>query len=196
MSVSAFPLSWPVGRDRTMRPVQSRFDTSFVGARNSLISELRLIGARQPVLSTSIELRLDGQPYAGRKPVDGDTGVAVYFQWKEREMVFACDKFNRVECNIQSIVKTINAIRGIERWGSSDMMERAFRGFSALPAPVQMGQDWSATLNLTRPATIEEVVSAHRRLAKQYHSDKTGEGDDKMAAINVAKDAAIAELSA
>jgi hypothetical protein len=71
-------------------------------------------------------------PYAKYKTPD-DPGVAVYFELNGRSQVFACDKWDRVEDNLQAIRKTIEAIRGIERWGSSEMLNRIYKGFQALP---------------------------------------------------------------
>lgn len=48
--------------------------------------------------------------------------------------VIACDQFKEVRLNMAAIVMTIKAIRQIERCGTSSLLERAFRGFSALPA--------------------------------------------------------------
>ncbi len=50
------------------------------------------------------------------------------------EYVIACDQFREVRLNMAAIVQTIKAIRQIERCGTSSLLERAFRGFSALPA--------------------------------------------------------------
>ena len=48
--------------------------------------------------------------------------------------VIACDQFNAVRLNLESIVLTIKAMRQIERCGATGLLERAFKGFSALPA--------------------------------------------------------------
>jgi len=50
------------------------------------------------------------------------------------DYVIACDQFKEVRLNMASIVMTIKAIRSIERAGTSSLLERAFKGFSALPA--------------------------------------------------------------
>ena len=50
------------------------------------------------------------------------------------DYVIACDQFKEVRLNMAAIVFTIKAIRQIERCGTSSLLERAFRGFSALPA--------------------------------------------------------------
>lgn len=50
------------------------------------------------------------------------------------DYVIACDQFREVRLNMAAIVMTIKAIRQIERCGTSSLLERAFRGFSALTA--------------------------------------------------------------
>lgn len=47
--------------------------------------------------------------------------------------VIACDAFKSVGNNMAAIVGTIQAIRKIERCGTSALLERAFKGFAALP---------------------------------------------------------------
>lgn len=70
-------------------------------------------------------------------------------RWINRESlphdyVIACDQFKEVRLNMAAIVTTIKAIRQIERCGTSSLLERAFRGFSALPAAVETPQSVSA----------------------------------------------------
>lgn len=48
------------------------------------------------------------------------------------DYVIACDQFREVRLNMAAIVMTIKAIRQIERCGTSSLMERAFKGFSAI----------------------------------------------------------------
>jgi hypothetical protein len=49
------------------------------------------------------------------------------------DYVIACDQFKEVRLNMAAIVMTIKAIRQIERCGTSSLLERAFKGFSAIP---------------------------------------------------------------
>src|SRR3546814_9253748 len=115
-SKTAYPLSWPLGRKRTpsCQTTRSRFDTSFAQARSNLVQEIDRLGARRPILSTNVELRIDGLPYANRAE-PSDRGVAVYFTHKGRDMAFACDRWDKVGDNIHAIAKTIEALRGIAR---------------------------------------------------------------------------------
>jgi hypothetical protein len=132
--VEAFPLQWPLGRPRTPLTMQSRFEQTSGRAISFTLDQIRILGGRNPVISSNIQLRQDGQPYANRRVPD-DAGVAVYFTYKSRQMCFACDKWRDAYDNIYAIGKTIEALRGIERWGTGDMVEQAFTGFVALPAP-------------------------------------------------------------
>jgi hypothetical protein len=122
MSAEAYPLYWPEGWKRTAYREHSRFKTGFGAARNLLFAELSRMGASHIILSTNIPLRNDGLPRANVRPDGGDTGVSVYFKRKGKDMVFACDKYTDTCDNIYAISKTIDAMRGIERWGASDMI--------------------------------------------------------------------------
>lgn len=192
-----YPLSWPPGWRRTQNPSQSRFDTSLTAATAGLLAEIRKLGGRLPVISSNAQYRNDGMPYARQGRID-DTGVAVYFQRKGKPVVFACDAYLSLQENVHAIAKTIEALRGIERWGASDMLERAFTGFTALPPPIVAGmkRDWQTVLGLQEllQPTNEDVQKAYRKLASQYHTDKPGGDHDKMTEINLARDEALKEV--
>ncbi|MBL4826120.1 MAG: J domain-containing protein [Spongiibacteraceae bacterium] len=187
MTTPAYPLQWPTGRPRARYPERSRFDTVFTVARDSLFLELERLNAGHTVLSTNIELRLDGLPYANRRQPE-DTGVAVYFTHKGQQMCFACDRWDMVKDNIQTVRKTIEALRGIARWGTGDMMQKAFEGFQALPSPDStQRQTWWQVLGVYQTARPDAIKAAHRKLAKQHHAD-TGADGSMMADVNAARD--------
>lgn len=60
---------------------------------------------------------------------------------QEFGFVIACDQFREVRLNMAAIVMTIKAIRQIERCGTSSLLERAFKGFSALPEQAGASSD-------------------------------------------------------
>jgi hypothetical protein len=153
--------------------------------RDGLFGQIKLLGGTHIVLSTNIPLRRDGLPYAGQRQPD-DRGVAVYFLRRGKQMVFACDRWEKVEDNMRAIEKTIEAIRGIERWGASEMMERAFQAFEALPAPKSC---WDV-LGLTPGASEDAINSAYRTKAKGAHPDAGG-SQAAMAELNRARDEAL-----
>lgn len=193
-TITAYPLCWPVGKGRTAswKRERSNFGTqkgriSPGRVTDELLQEIlhRLYG-KDLIISTNIRLRLDGMPYADQRKVD-DPGVAVYFTYKNKPMCFACDRWIDIHDNLWAIAKTIDALRGIARWGSGDMLEAAFTGFVALPKP-DKGRKWWQVLELASEhqseATVEE---AYRRLAMKHHPDRQGGSSAKMAEINVAR---------
>lgn len=186
--IEAYPLQWPTGWKRTTYRDASRFQTSFSKARDELMNELALMGATQIVLSTNIALRRDGLPYSGMAQPK-DPGAAVYFTYKNKQMVFACDRWNKIEENIQALRKTIEAIRGIERWGASSMLERAFTGFQALPPATDQTENnkyWYEILGFNQPPQDQDRVKiAYRELAMRAHPDRGGDANT-MARINSA----------
>ena len=156
--------------------------------RDELVAEIERLGGQYVTLSTNIPLRRDGLPYAGQKE-PADTGVAVYFERRGRSMVFACDKWSTVKDNMRAIQKTIDAIRGIERWGASEMMERAFSAFEALPPPMSQ-RHWSEILGVARSASRLDIETAYREKAKKAHPDLGGSPED-MVALTKARDDAL-----
>lgn len=183
----AFPLTWPNGWERT--PVRDRarwsqFRQTDGTALNLLKDELRRLGATDVLISSNLALRKDGMPYANQPRTD-DEAIAVYFNRRGRALVMACDRFTRRTDNITAIAKSIEALRGLERWGASDMLERAFTGFAALPAPF----DWRSVLGDV--ATLEEAERAYRRALATTHPDRMGDAyGDLMADLNAAREAA------
>lgn len=166
----AYPLQWPAGVPRARQRLRSKFDITPDRARRYLEWEVERMGGRHVVISTNLPLRQDGKPYANAKADQGDVGVAVYFLRRGKQMVFACDKWDKVEDNMRAIEKTIDALRGIERWGSSDAMERAFTGFEALP-PASGPRDWRDVLQVTTFDTFDVVKAAYRERCKVAHPD-------------------------
>jgi hypothetical protein len=128
-AVSAFPLTWPLGWPRT----KVAFKRSPGKAFREIREELGRAGAASVVISTNLPTRRDGQPYADARLAQPDPGVAVYFALNGRQYVLACDRFNTAAGNARAIALTVEAMRGIERWGTGGMLERAFTGFLALP---------------------------------------------------------------
>lgn len=180
MTVEAYPLQWPAGRRRIegWRREQAKFDVSFTAARDGLIREVQLMcGGRHAdpklVISTNIQLRRDGLPLANQRQPD-DVGVAVYFTRYSKQVSFACDRWLKVEHNMRAIQKTIEALRGIDRWGTGDMLEAAFAGFMALPAP-STPRAWHEVLGIPRESSDAAIRDAYRALRSRHHPDRGGD---------------------
>lgn len=182
MNQTAYPLCWPAGKPRSVRRHEAQFSTSLADARDALMLELQRMGARSIILSTNLELRRDGLPRAVRTQ-PADTGAAVYFNWREQSYCFACDWWRKVEDNVQAIRKTIEALRGIARWGTGDMMAAAFAGFLAIGA----GSSWWQVLGVDERASPDEINAAYRAKAKSAHPDMPGGSHERMQELNAAR---------
>jgi hypothetical protein len=209
----AFPLQWPAGKPRTPagRRERGRFskrvtktfgrsdgsdysysaksDITLADSIRRLQAELDRLGARMPVVSTNLELRLDGLPRGGqRKP--NDPGAAVYFQLRGKPIVLACDHYDTVEANIAAIAAHIDAMRAMERHGVGSL-EQMFAGFTALP-PAMSPDDWREPLG--HPTTLEQAEANYRDRMKYAHPDVNP--SDAAGAVAAKLNAAIAAARA
>lgn len=179
-TITSYPLSWPVGWKRTPSHAvrRSQFGsynnppTTFKSI-SAVQHELRLLGAREVVISTNLELRNDGLP-RGSSKAPRDAGVAVYFQLNKQPRVLACDRWYTVGENLWAIAKHIEALRGQDRWGVGTL-DQAFTGYAALPPGDE--EHWSKVLGLSPNATPDEVQARYRELVQSAHPDHGGSAD-------------------
>lgn len=198
-AVSRFPLCWPMGWIRAKRRQPALFSTkksadsrlSVQMATQRLEQQLDLLGARDPILSTNVALRLDGRPRSDMEP--SDPGAAVYFGFKGKATVFACDRWTRVADNIAAIAAHIDAIRRVDRYGVGSL-EQALAGYKALPA--DSAADWRHVFGFAAGAlvTAETLDRRYKELAREKHPDMHGGSHDAMTHLNRAHDFALAEL--
>ena len=176
----ANPLQWPQGwpRKETYARETSRFKTSFHLAVNGLLDEIRLLGGKYPVITSNLELRQDGLPYSNQRMPE-DSGVAVYFTLDGREQCIPCDKWRMPSENIRAIQKTVEALRGIERWGAKEMVKAAFKGFTALGYdPDDKNKIVPAVQYFNGCHDEESLKLRYRELVKQIHPDAGGNEED------------------
>jgi hypothetical protein len=213
VEVKAYPLNWPAGWPRKLPSQRTRAQFGRAGrgwtkdasgnatgwdgkkplsvqdATTRILEELRRMGVSRDsiIISTNVVLRLDGLPRSDRG-MPADPGVAVY--WRERgrkeSRCMAIDRYDRVQDNLAAVAATLEAMRAIERHGGAEILDRAFTGFQALPAPEQPFQVLGVGANASR----EEVERAYRLLASEHHPDKGGD-ENRMARINAARDALL-----
>lgn len=184
-----YPLNWPAGWKRELNPRASKFGNYTIDqATQNLIAELKRLKVYSDfIISTNLKYRKDdGLPYS-KQAQPADKGVAVYFNLpddtgKEREMVVACDSFTRIECNIHAIALTIEALRAIERYGSSQLLQMAFSGFKAI-AQYATAPAWNTVLELPEDSTPELITTQYKALAMRYHPDRPTGNADKFVSI-------------
>ena len=202
--VPRFPLEWPLGWKRT--PAHRRTASSFSTTRtvdkrmtvalatDRLQGELDRLGARHATLSTNVSLRLDGRPRSDENPAD--PGAAIYFSFRGKATVLACDRYKGVSENIAAIAAHIDALRRIERYGVGTI-EQALAGYKALPADT--AADWRMVFGipagLAGAALREQLEKNYRALARERHPDVTHDDGAAMAHLNRAHDYALTELA-
>lgn len=181
MNDKRFPLQWPAGWKRTQNPQRSQFKPGSASNEGyNILDELKRLGATNVIISSNMEYKPDGTPYA-RQTRLYDTGVAVYFTLNGAEQSIPCDKWITVEENMRAIWKTIEALRGLDRWGAKEMVAAAFRGFTALPESIIVGSGqaraWYEVLQVSQDADPEIVKRAWKTLIAKYHPDNQETGD-------------------
>lgn len=184
-------LQWPSGWPRTPAAERrrARFGTNFGAAVRGLEAELRLMGATNVVVSTGLKTGQDGWPRSGPEP--DDPGVAVYWTIFSigsgaKQSAIACDAWDRVRDNLHAVELSVAAIRGLSRWGATEIVRRAFSGFAALP-PGSSGEEWwRVVLDVGRGATLARCESNYVALAKLLHPDVPGGSKERMQGLNAA----------
>lgn len=166
----AYPLQWPLGYKRSNYREVSRFRQTFGAAQDSLKSEVERLGGQNLTVSTNMKVNNRGDVYANELGKNiSDPGVAIYFKYKGKEVSMCCDKYKYVWENMYALACGIEALRGMERWGVSEFLDRAFTGFTALP-PASKDM-WWFTLDCSEHDSEIQVKQKYRDLCKIYHPD-------------------------
>lgn len=203
--INAYPLQWPSGWPRSKSRKAAAFKTR---ARSSYLTQISVADGVQRVLlelermgytrddiviSTNVPTRLDGLPRSDRGE-PGDPGAAVYWRTRKGDnKVMAIDVYDRVADNLAAVAATLDAMRAIERHGGAVVLERAFTGFTALPAP-SAKRTWREVLNFGDMTVNRELIKQrYRQLASLRHPDKEGGSDAAMSELNVAQEEALKE---
>lgn len=197
--VDRYPLAWPTGWPRVPAASRARAkfraSSTFPGmtltvAIDRLEQQITRMGGEDPVLSTNLKTGMKGMPLRDERPKDGDVGAAVYFRFKGRPIVLACDKWTTVADNIAAIAAHIDAIRAQDRYGVG-RLEQALAGYQRL---IGAGRAWFDVLGFKEPPkSFQQVTSARNRLALALHPDNGGT-QAQMAELNAAYDTAREEF--
>jgi len=193
-----YPLEWPIGVPRQQFREAGRFKRGITLAEaiKEVLAELRRarVFSTDVFISTNVRVRLDGLPYSGERPMNGDPGVAVYWRKNDQLHAMAIDRYTSVEANLHAIALSIDALRAMERYGTKQMSDRAFGGFAALPAKAS-ASSWRAMLGLENEKHIgfDTVERAYRKALLTAHPDHGG-STEAMSRLTEARADALREL--
>lgn len=197
--MTKFPLCWPAGwgrrdswRRNAAKFTKSSRQLSVYDGTQRVLAELRrfYVSESSIIISTNVKLRQDGLPLSNQSEPQ-DPGVAVYWKKGDKNQVMATDRYSRVADNLAAIAATLDAMRAIERHGGTQILDRAFMGFTALPQP----KPWHEVLGVEPFTTLHFARLRYRELATENHPDKGGNAET-MAEINRAWSDAQRELGA
>jgi hypothetical protein len=174
--VTRTPLFWPPGVARSRSYKGSPFTVKPGVAIRELREEIqRHADPGEYIISSNLELRLDGEPKVGQQV--HDPGAAVYLLRNARPFVLACDHYGTVYANFRALTKTLEALRTIARHGASDLLERAYSGFLALSAPIVVERPWWEVLGVRPESSLAEAKRAFRQLALERVPELERSGD-------------------
>ncbi len=169
-NITAYPLCWPEGHTRIHGDRYWPKAPTPGAARDQLFHELETLGATVIILSTNVPATKAGTFYASyREPKD--SGAAVYFKYRGRNRVLACDAYCKLNMNIRAIAITVEQLRRIEKRGVADFLDKVFTGFDALPAGNQDSREWWEVLGVLPSASYTQARAAYRALIKACHPD-------------------------
>jgi hypothetical protein len=198
-TIKAFPLSWPSGYKRSQLTLDSRFRQTPAKAVGFLRDELHRLGAKNIVISSNAPLKNNGEMYSDAMGRQADSGVAVYFNYKDRPVVLCCDTYSKIWENCYAIGLTVENLRAIERYGVSDFLSRSFTGFAQIPESftVNSERSWWEVLCVSKNADMAEVKKAYRMLAVKLHPDTGGDArsEDEFRELNEAYEEAKRSLN-
>lgn len=183
--------AWPAGRTATPAPsrVRGPFRMTYERIKAELLEELRKLGAREVVLLADAdaaqftrygELRVDAK-------MRGPGIVLRFVDSDDRRQEYACDTYQHWHDNLRAIGLTLEALRGIDRWGAIAKGAQ-YEGMKALPAQAGQGMTAEAAAallvayhplarHLTAGAVLDDgrvFTEAVRAARAETHPDKTG----------------------
>lgn len=172
-----YPLQWLPQQPRTKRPERARFSEKHSASRagDELVNELERLGAKKCVISSNLQTRIDGSGFYAKQRIV-DPGVVIYFDLKGQGKAMACDKWDKVEHNLWALYLSVQAIRGLERWGGSELLDGLFTGFKALPDPANIiitEKDYFGNVQ-----DKEDLRIIYKDLVKKMHPDLGGSSDE------------------
>lgn len=181
------PLAWPENEPRTpahQRQLSSLFSTTIGRTLDQLERELNRFCAENIVLSIDT-------PFRGKI---NDAAAALFFDLPGgRAIAICCDLYLKQDDNIRALYKIVEGMRTIERYGGTNVSQKTFSGFAALPPPPDIWKTLGISKGvgeaLSTKMRKEFVMDAFRERAKAGH----GAGAD-MAKLVEARDQALQQL--
>ncbi|QED11864.1 hypothetical protein SEA_MASHLEY_47 [Microbacterium phage Mashley] len=129
---------WPGAHTRSRRSAPFRYGgkpVKLTTTLSELDTELRAVAAKDAELLVAIDpakFRRDGRPYSNA--IADHPGVILSFEIPKLGRVsYPCDTFTTWEDNLRAVVLSLEALRKVDRYGTTQHREQ-YRGFLAIEA--------------------------------------------------------------
>ncbi|QXN73972.1 DnaJ-like chaperonin [Microbacterium phage Blab] len=176
---------WPGAHTRSRRSAPFRYGgkpVKLTTTLSELDTELRAVAAKDAELLVAIDpakFRRDGRPYANA--IAEHPGVILSFEIPKLGRVsYPCDTFTTWEDNLRAVVLSLEALRKVDRYGTTQHREQ-YRGFLAIEAtaaPAGFSSAEDALMFLAGvtglPYADYEVAYLLRRAKMVTHPDRPG----------------------
>lgn len=169
------------------------FRTSYTRTLDKLQYELEKIGATEILFECSFhanQIRLDGWPKANQSPEYN--GIAVSFNHPEVGRVeYVTDRYFLWQDNLHAIALTLEALRGVERWGVVASGQQ-YTGFKAITSGNGEGKrgaaSWIARLVAGEPLSGDVSNGASVKLYRDVLLEEaSAENESKRSIIKAAR---------
>ena len=130
------------------------------------------MGSKNCIITSNLRTKNEGGFYAQQNKIE-DAGIGVYFDLKGKPKVMLLDKWGSPEHNMWSLFLSVQAIRGLERWGGVEFLDGLFTGFQALP-------DYTTTAirYFEGCSSQEHVEERKKNLQRELHPDSGGNEEE------------------
>lgn len=184
--VSEQRLCWPETKPRAAQRIDGAFKGHEVASVENRIGwEMARWGIRAYIISRN-----------NQRLFAGDPGAALWWTDRQGELrVLACDKYKKLANNLRAIQITLEAMRGLERWGAYTAEQAAEGARLALPAPDSDSvPDWRKLFGHIDgiPNDKQLVLVEHDYRAKSREANGNAE---RQKILNLAIEAARKELA-
>jgi hypothetical protein len=152
---------------------RSAFSASLSSTARTLVTELNALDADRVVLELDYraqDLRLDGYPRSGAKPLSPAVGIA--FESRFGPLRYATGTFNRWTDNLRAIALGMEALRAVDRYGISRRGEQ-YVGYR------QIAQTSGGFPSREAAQRWLEEHGGYREAARRLHPDNLETGDEE-----------------
>lgn len=185
---------------------RSQFKTDRDESIRMVGRELELLGAEYWVLEVDYlerDIRVDGTLRKDARAVG--PRIVADAETDKGPLRMACDTYEAAKANIHAIALTLTALRAIDRYGAASKGEQ-YTGWLALPSvgttTTRVNDAWTLLILESgwgfdiplKERSREKADTVYRQAVKRVHPDTALGSDERLRAVNIARDAILEDI--